>query len=121
MSTACSLSGAEASCDDRVEEVSEELEPLALLDLAIAIGVEAVKELLDLGVLCGLVAALGETVASELQNLGPIDLSVAVDVELSESFLGLSKCSSSGSGNLFLVSSGKCHFLSFIFDLSLQF
>ena len=89
VSATCSLGGAEASCDDRVEEASEEVEPLALLDLAITVGVEAVEELLDLGFLCGLVAVGGEAVASELHNLGSVNLAVAVNVELSESFLSL--------------------------------
>ena len=40
-----SLRAAEASLDDRVEELSEEVEPLGLLDFAITVSVEAVEEL----------------------------------------------------------------------------
>ena len=85
MSITSSLGGFEESgaltiCDDKVEEVFELCEPLALLDLAITIGVETAEDLIDLGVLCGLIAAGGEALASERQKLGPIELSVAVDV-----------------------------------------
>ena len=40
-----SLRAAEASLDDRVEELSEEVEPLGLLDFAITVSVETVEEL----------------------------------------------------------------------------
>lgn len=42
----CSLR--ETGLDDGVEKLAEEGEPLRLLDFAITVGVEAVKELLDL-------------------------------------------------------------------------
>ena len=74
-----------------------------LLDLAITVGVEAVKELLDLGVLGGLVAASGKTVSSESSDFSSVDLTVAVDVELAEGFLSLSESGLSGLGNLFLI------------------
>ena len=80
-----------------------------LLDLAITVGVEAVKELLDLGVLGGLVAASGKTVSSESSDFSSVDLTVAVDVELAEGFLSLSESGLSGLGNLFLIGLIKCH------------
>ena len=108
--------GAEASRDDRVEELSEEVEPLGLLDLAVTVGVEAVEELLDLGVPGALVATCGKLVSSELHNFGSVDFTVAVDVELAEGFLSLLQGSSSGLSNLLLVSSGKVlgHFLFYL-------
>ena len=42
--TVSSLLAAEASLDDRVEELSEEVEPFGLLDFAITVSIEAVEE-----------------------------------------------------------------------------
>ena len=54
--------------DDRVKKISEELEPLALLDFAITVSVEAIEELLNLCILGRLVAVGGKAIASELHN-----------------------------------------------------
>ena len=67
LSAICSLS-AETSLDDRVKKISEEQEPLALLDFAITVSVEAIEELLNLCILGRLVAVGGKAIASELHN-----------------------------------------------------
>ena len=87
--------------------MSEEVEPLGLLDLAVTVGVEAVEELLDFLVPGAFVATCGKLVSSERHNFTSVDFTVAVDVELAEGFLGLLKGSSSGGGNLLLVTCGK--------------
>ena len=118
----CSLG--EALFDDTVEEGPEEDEPLALLDFAITIGIEAGEELIDLGLPHSRVGVVGKTatLGSHLLNFASIDFSVAVKVELIERFLGCCESSSSGSGDVCLIFCAKVlnHFL-FKFDLSFQY
>ena len=99
----CSLT--ETGWNDGVEEVSEEGEPFGLLDFAITILVEAVKELLDLGLLGLLAGAIGKTITlvSELHNLISVNLTVAVDVELCECSFGLSESSLTSLSNVILI------------------
>ena len=117
----CSLG--EALFDDTVEEGPEEVEPLALLDFSITIGIEAGEELIDLGLPLSRVGVVGktDTLGSHLLNFASIDFSVAVKVELIERFLGCCESSSSGSGDVCLVSCVKSFHFLFNFDLSFQF
>ena len=121
--TTCSLG--EALLDDTVEETTVVVEPLALLDFAITIGIEGGEELIHLGtpqILRESVVGKTATLDSQLPNFASIDFSVAVKVELIELFLGCCESSSSGSGDVCLLFFGKVlnHFL-FNFDLSFQF
>ena len=115
-----SLRAAEASLDDRVEELSEEVEPLGLLDFAITVSIKAVEELLDLLVLGLLVTAVGKSSSSKSANFVSVDFTIIIGVELLESLLSLGESSGSGGSDLLLIGSGKvlCHgCISFIFEL----
>ena len=98
--------------DDAVEEVTEEVEPLGLLDFAITIGIEGLEELLDLFIVgTGHVS----TVHGEFLDLTFVDFTVSVEVELVEGLLSaqerllssvgdlLHGCGLYGCGHLFLL------------------
>ena len=79
----CSLS--HASSHDLVEHIAEESEPLLLGDLAVTIGVEGLKELVDLI----LVHAGASLSLHELEELSALNGAVSIDVKTVEGLLGL--------------------------------
>ena len=104
--------------DDRVEEAAKEVEPLGFLDFAITIGIEAGKELVNLGLTSGRIGIVGKanTLRGELLDLGSVDLTIAVKVELVEGLLGRGESGSSGSSDVSLIFRAKSfHLLCFFY------
>ena len=113
-----SLGLGEALLNDLVKEGAEEAEPFRLLDLAISIGIEADKELVDLGFTSGRIGIVGKanTLRGELLDFLSVDLTIAVKVKLVEGLLGRGESINSGGSDVSLIFRGKLiHLLCFFY------
>ena len=118
-----SLGLGESLLNDRVEEATEEVEPFGLLDLTIAIGVEAGEEFVDFGFTSRGIGVVRKTntLGGELLHLTSVDLTVAVEVKLVEGLFGRGESGSSGGSDVGLIFCAKSvHLLDFLLSLILS-
>ena len=104
-------------------ESDEEADPFFLLNLTIAIGIEAGEELVDLGLTGGGVGILGKAnaLSGELLNLGSVDFTIAIEIKLVEGLLGGGESSSSSGSDVGLIFCAKSfHLLEFLLSLILS-